>query len=111
MSSAVTIVSIMMNMRASLSVLAPSFIGRTCRASLAPSVVLFAVTIWLGLAHHSDHWQHQACGVVKGLYTCLTHSVVLMHFMGSGKAIKEAVQTHALPDDPKTGYTRQTRRS
>lgn len=74
------------------------------------NLVLFGVTVWLGVTHRSAHWQHQALGVVTGIYTCLTHSIVLMHFMGSGKAIKEAVQAHALPDDPKTGYSRQTRK-
>ncbi len=74
------------------------------------NAVLFAITIWLGVTHHSSHWQHQAMGVLTGIYTCLTHSIVMMHFMGSGKAIKEAVETHALPDDPKTGYVRRTRR-
>ncbi len=74
------------------------------------NVVLFAITIWLGVTHHSSHWQHQALGVLTGIYTCLTHSIVMMHFMGSGKGIKEAVETHSLPDDPKTGYVRRTRR-
>src|SRR5258706_13809265 len=74
------------------------------------NAVLFAITIWLGVAHHSSHWQHQAMGVLTGIYTCLTHSIVLMHFMGSGKGIKEAVETHNLPNDPQTGYVRRTRR-
>jgi len=30
--------------------------------------------------------------------------------MGSGRGIKEAVEAHALPNDPKTGYVRRTRR-
>jgi hypothetical protein len=70
------------------------------------NVVLFAVTIGLALTHQSAHWQHQAMGVLTGIYTCLTHSIVMMHFMGSGKGIKEAVETHNLPDD----YARRTRR-
>jgi len=70
------------------------------------NVVLFAITIWLGVAHHSAYWQHQWAGVLTGVYTCLTHSIVLMHFMGSGKGIKEAVETHGLSDD----YARRTRR-
>lgn len=74
------------------------------------NVVLFAVTIWLGVAHHSSHWQHQAAGVLTGIYTCLVHSIVMMHFMGSGKGIKEAVETHSLPNDPETGYVRRTRK-
>lgn len=74
------------------------------------NLVLFAVTIYLGIAHISAHWQHQALGVLTGIYTCLTHCVVMMHFMGSGKGIKEAVATHNLPNDPATGYTRRLRR-
>lgn len=74
------------------------------------NIVLFAVTIWLGVTHRSAHWQHQWLGVLTGIYTLLTHCIVLMHFMGSGKAIKEAVETHDLPNDPQTGYTRRTRK-
>ena len=74
------------------------------------NAVLFAITIWLGLTHHSAHWQHQAAGVLTALYACLVHCIVMMHFMGSGKGIKEAVQTHNLPNDPQTGYTRRSRR-
>jgi len=74
------------------------------------NIVLFAVTIWLGVTHHTAHWQHEAMGVLTGIYTCLTHSIVLMHFMGSGKAIKEAVETHGLPNDPSAGYVRRTRK-
>lgn len=72
--------------------------------------VLFAVTIWLGVTHASNHWQHQAAGVLTGIYTLLTHCVVMMHFMGSGKGIKEAIATHNLPNDPQTGYTRRLRK-
>jgi len=74
------------------------------------NVVLFGVTIWLGVTHQSAHWQHQAAGVLTGLYTCLTHCIVMMHFMGSGKGIKEAVQTHHLLDDPRAGYIRRSRK-
>jgi hypothetical protein len=72
--------------------------------------VLIAITIALAWMHKSSHWQHQAMGVLTGIYTCLVHSIVMMHFMGSGKGIKEAVETHALPDDPETGYSRRTRK-
>ena len=74
------------------------------------NTVLFGVTIWLGVTHQSAHWQHQAAGVLTGIYTCLTNCIVMMHFMGSGKGIKEAVETHNLPNDPQTGYTRRSRR-
>lgn len=72
------------------------------------NVVLFALTIAMGIA--GNPWHGLAMGVLTGIYTCLLHSIVLMHFMGSGKAIKEAVQTHSLPDDPQSGYVRRTRR-
>ena len=74
------------------------------------NIVLFAVTIALAVTHQSAHWQHQAMGVLTGVYTCFTHCVVMMHFMGSGRGIKEAVEAHALPNDPKTGDVRRTRR-
>ena len=74
------------------------------------NIVLFGVTVGLGIAHYSVNWQHQAMGVLTGIYTCFTHCVVMMHFMGSGKGIKEAVETYALPNDPQTGYVRRTRR-
>src|SRR5438552_4043483 len=74
------------------------------------NVALFAVTIYLGMTHQTKNWTHEWVGVVTGIYTLLTHCIVMMHFMGSGKAIKEAVATHNLPNDPETGYTRRSRR-
>src|SRR5258708_21350587 len=73
------------------------------------NIVLFGVTIWLGVTHRTAHWQHEALGVLTAIYTLLTHCIVMMHFMGSGKGIKEAVETYDLPDDPKTGYVRRTK--
>lgn len=72
------------------------------------NVVLFAVTVWMGITHQGLHGL--AMGVLTGIYTCLTHSIVMMHFMGSGKGIKEAVETYDLPNDPQTGYVRRTRK-
>ena len=74
------------------------------------NTVLFGISIYLGMTHRTQHWTHQWFGVLTGLYTCLTHCVVMMHFMGSGKAIKEAVATHSLPNDPQTGYARRVRK-
>ena len=74
------------------------------------NIVLFGVTIWLGVTHRTAHWQHEALGVLTAIYTLLTHCIVMMHFMGSGKGIKEAVETFDLPDDPKTGYVRRTKK-
>jgi hypothetical protein len=72
------------------------------------NVVLFGVTIGMGIARHPLHGL--ALGVLTGIYTCLTHCIVMMHFMGSGKGIKEAVATHNLPNDPETGYARRSRK-
>lgn len=74
------------------------------------NTVLFALTVYLGMTHQSNHWQHQWCGVLTGIFTLLTHCVVMMHFMGSGKGIKEAIATFNIPNDPKTGYTRRLRK-
>jgi hypothetical protein len=76
----------------------------------AVNVALFAATIWTGFTDGPSYWTHFSVGAFTGIYTCLTHSIVLMHFMGSGKAVKEAVEQHRLPDDPQTGYVRRTRR-
>lgn len=72
------------------------------------NVVLVVVTIWMGIARHPLHGL--AMGVLTGIYTCLVHCIVMMHFMGSGKGVKEAVETHNLPNDPQTGYTRRSRK-
>jgi hypothetical protein len=74
------------------------------------NIVLFGVTIWMGVTHRSAGWEHQGVGVLTGIYTCLVHSIVFIHFIGSGKGIKEAVQVHDLADDPQTGYVRRTRK-
>src|SRR5580698_8201904 len=74
------------------------------------NIIFFAATIFMGMAHYSNHWQHQALGVVTGIFTCLTHCVVMMHFMGSGKGIKEAIANYDIPNDPETGYTRRLRK-
>jgi formate hydrogenlyase subunit 4 len=71
------------------------------------NVVLFAVTITMGLTRHPLHGL--ALGVLTGIYTCLTHCIVMMHFMGSGKGIKEAIASHGVADDPRTGYARRSR--
>jgi hypothetical protein len=73
------------------------------------NVVLFALKITAAWQHWSPTWIF-SLGALTGIYTCLTHSVVMMHFMGSGKGVKEAVDTYALPDDPQSGYVRRTRR-
>ena len=69
--------------------------------------VFFATTLWLALKGNPWHW---AAGLATGIFTLLVHSIVFMHFIGTGKCIKEAVETHALPNDPETGHVRRTKR-
>src|ERR1041384_2601692 len=71
------------------------------------NIVLFAISLVLGLTHRTQHWTHEWVGVLTGIYTCLTHCVVMMHFMGSGKGIKEAVATYDLPTGPEPGSARR----
>lgn len=53
---------------------------------------------------------HFTVALITALFTILTHSVVMIHFMGTGKGIKEAVEAYSLPNDPETGYVRRTKR-
>jgi hypothetical protein len=71
------------------------------------NVVLFALSIGTGIARHPLHGL--GMGVLTGIYTCLLHCIVMMHFMGSGKGIKEAIATHALPEEPATAFRRRSR--
>jgi hypothetical protein len=77
------------------------------------NTAVFVAAIGLGLlaSGSSDRWHvwHFTLGIVAALLTCLTHSMVMIHFMGSGKGIKEAVGQFNLPNDPKTGYVRRTK--
>jgi hypothetical protein len=78
------------------------------------NTIFFAATVIFGwmAGENRDAWYvwHFTLGVVTGLFTCLTHSLVMIHFMGSGKGIKEAVENFNLPNDPQTGYVRRTRK-
>jgi hypothetical protein len=58
---------------------------------------------------HRHIW-HFTAGVATAIFTCLTQSIVIIHFSGSGKGIKEAIEGHAIADDPITGYARRVRR-
>ncbi len=69
--------------------------------------IFFAVTICFGLMQ--DRVVHFTAGLITAIFTCLTHSIVMIHFMGTGKGIKEAVESYSLPNDPQTGYVRRTR--
>jgi len=70
--------------------------------------IFFAATIVLGMTH--SRLAHFSVGLVTAIFTCLTHSLVMIHFMGTGKGIKEAVEGFSLPNDPQTGYVRRTRK-
>lgn len=71
------------------------------------NVAFFAATLWLAWTGNPWHW---AAGLVTGIFTLLIHSIVFMHFIGTGKGIKEAVESYGLPDDPETGYVRRTKK-
>lgn len=80
----------------------PIFIGLVCW-----NTVFLATTLWLALTNNP--W-HLAAGLVTGIFTILVHCIVFMHFMGTGKGIKESVENFGLPNDPQTGYVRRTRK-
>lgn len=71
------------------------------------NTAFFAATLWLAWSGNPWHW---AAGLVTGIFTLLIHSIVFMHFIGTGKGIKEAVESYGLPDDPETGYVRRTKK-
>jgi hypothetical protein len=73
------------------------------------NTVLFGVTAWTGYTQQPYQWRHFGMGLLTAIYTCLTHCIVMMHFMGSGRGIKEAVESHGLANDPQTDYVRRTR--
>ena len=71
------------------------------------NTLFLAVTLWLAVTGNAWHW---SAGLVTGIFTLLVHSIVFMHFIGTGKGIKEAVEGHRFEDDPQTGYVRRTKR-
>jgi hypothetical protein len=72
------------------------------------NILFFIATIATGIAG----WKvwHFSFGVLTGIFTCFTHSLVFIQLIGSGKGIKEAVEAYGLPDDPETGYIRRTKK-
>jgi hypothetical protein len=72
------------------------------------NIIFFIATIVAGM----QGWKvwHFSFGVITGIFTCFTHSLVFIQLIGSGKGIKEAVDAYGLPDDPETGYTRRTKK-
>jgi MFS family permease len=72
------------------------------------NTIFFVATLYLGETHS---WpMHFTVALITAIFTCVTHSVVMIHFMGTGKGIKEAVETYSLPNDPQTGYVRRTKK-
>jgi MFS family permease len=72
------------------------------------NTIFFVATLYLGETHA---WpMHFTVALITAIFTCVTHSVVMIHFMGTGKGIKEAVETYSLPNDPQTGYVRRTKK-
>lgn len=72
------------------------------------NTIFFVLTIYLGETHA---WPaHFTVALITAIFTCVTHSVVMIHFMGTGKGIKEAVDAYSLPNDPETGYVRRTKK-
>ena len=65
---------------------------------------------WASADPKNRHLFHFTAGVTSALFTCLTQCIVMIHFSGSGKGVKEAIEGNAIADDPKMGYVRRTKR-
>lgn len=74
------------------------------------NILFFAATLLTGMAGGKWFVWHWSLGVITGIFTCFTHSLVFIQLIGSGKGIKEAVDAYSLPDDPETGYVRRTKK-
>ena len=72
------------------------------------NILLFIATVVAGIEGRTV-W-HFSLGVITGIFTCFTHSLVFIQLIGSGKGIKEVVAAYSLPDDPKTGYVQRTKK-
>lgn len=74
------------------------------------NVLLLAVTVATGMAGKPWRVWHFSFGVFTGVFICFTHSLVFIQLIGTGKGIKEAVESYGLTDDPETGYVRRTKK-
>lgn len=74
------------------------------------NILFLVATVLTGIAGKEWHVWHWSLGVITGIFTCFTHSLVFIQLIGSGKGIKEAVDAYSLPDDPETGYVRRTKK-
>lgn len=50
------------------------------------------------IAADYSRW-HQVAGLFVGVFTCLVHVITMWHFLGSGKAMKEALQERGIGSD------------
>jgi hypothetical protein len=72
------------------------------------NILMFVATIVTAmLGMRVWHW---SLGVLTGIFTCFTHSLIFIQLIGSGKGVKEAVEAYSLPSEPKTGYLDQAKR-
>lgn len=81
------------------------------------NTIFLLYTVYLGHTHAhmtqtSGAWWHDhfSVALITSILTCLTHSVVYIHFLGTSKGIKEAVDAFSLPNDPETGFERRAKR-
>jgi hypothetical protein len=71
--------------------------------------VLFLVGTVLSGMYGWKTW-HFSLGVLTGIFTCFTHSLVFIQLIGSGKGVKEAVDAYQLDPDGKLGYIERTKK-
>ena len=72
------------------------------------NTIFFIITIYLGETH--ARMNHFTMALITAIFTCLTHSVVYIHFLGTSKGVKEAIDGFSLPNDPETGFERRAKR-
>ncbi|HWP48375.1 MAG TPA: hypothetical protein VNM22_14515 [Candidatus Limnocylindrales bacterium] len=73
------------------------------------NLLAFSITVILGFIAMKSLWlfqYHIGAGLLTALFTCVVHSIVFTHFIGSGLSVKEAVLANNLGFD----YIQKTRR-
>lgn len=65
---------------------------------------------WASVDPKTRHVYHFSAGVATAIFTCLTQCIVIIHFSGSGKGVKEALLGHQIADDSETSYARRVSR-
>jgi hypothetical protein len=72
------------------------------------NLLAFVAATILGFVATKSLWlfqYHVGAGLLTGLFTCVVHSIIFTHFIGSGLSVKEAVQMNNLGLD----YIQKTR--